>query len=293
MAAQLALTGRDDKNGTAARGRSSVGAEPNNGRSSMTMRRLAVAALAALSFAAHATDYTDIWWNPAESGWGVNIAQSNTFIFATLFVYGPGNVTAWYAGTLTQDGTGAFTGDLFTTTGTYLGTVPFNPGDFAAIKVGTATFKPTAPDKAVLTYNVGAVAVNKNIQRQTLTPIPLAGTYAGTLAVNDSGCTNPSDNGPANSPVTITITQPVAGALQMTFDVLGIAACTVVSTGAVSQIGALYSFPGAMTCPDGSADALSVSELRATSLGIEGRWTLPRGSDGCHEEARFSGVVPP
>ena len=61
----------------------------------MRMRSLPAAALAAVSFAAHATDYTDIWWNPAESGWGVNIVRSNTFIFATFFGYGPGNVPAW------------------------------------------------------------------------------------------------------------------------------------------------------------------------------------------------------
>ena len=259
----------------------------------MRMRSLAAAALAAVSFAAHATDYTDIWWNPAESAWGVNIAQSNTFIFATFFVYGPGNVPAWYAGTLTQEGTGAFTGDLFTTTGTYLGTVPFNPGDFAAVKVGTATFKPTAPDKAVLTYNVGAVAVNKNIQRQTLTPLSLAGTYSGGIAVNDSGCTSPADDGPVSLPATITVTQPAARALQMTFDFMGVGTCTLVSKGAVAQTGALHSFPASITCLTNPPYALSVSELKVTSLGIEGRWTAPAASGGCHEEMRFSGVVPP
>jgi len=257
------------------------------------MRNLAVAALAAVSFAAHATDYTDIWWNPTESGWGVNIAQSNTFIFATFFVYGPGNVPAWYAATLTQDATGAFTGDLFRTTGTDLGIVPFNPGDFTAIKVGTATFKPTAPDKAVLGYNVGAVAVNKNIQRQTLTPIPLSGTYSGGIAVNDSGCLSPGDNGPVSLPATVTVTQPAAGPLQMTFDFVGVGTCTLVSTGAITQTGALHAFPASLTCMGDPSYALSVSELKATSLGIEGRWTAPAATGGCHEEGRFSGVVPP
>ena len=42
---------------------------------------------------AAATDYTDIWYLPAEAGWGVNMVQSDSstssFIFATFFVYGP------------------------------------------------------------------------------------------------------------------------------------------------------------------------------------------------------------
>lgn len=259
----------------------------------MLTRRIALAALAAISFAAHATDYTDIWWSPAENGWGVNIVQSNTFIFATFFVYGPGNVPTWYAGNLTQDGTGAFTGDLFATTGTYLGTVPYNPDQFTPTKVGTATFKPTAPDKALVTYNVGTVAVSKNVQRQTLRAAALAGSYSSIVSVLDSACTNPSDNGPTTVPATITVSQPPAAPLQMTFDVMGFGTCTLVSTGAVSQVGALLSFPGSLACPGDPPFALSVSELRRTSLGIEGRWTATAATGGCHEEGRFSGVVPP
>ena len=98
-------------------------------------------------------------------------------------------------------------------------------------------------------YNVGGVAVNKNIQRQTLTPIALTGTYSGGIAVNDSGCTSPSDNGPVSLPATITVTQPASGPLQMTFDFLGVGTCTLVSTSAVSQTGALHAFSASLACP--------------------------------------------
>ena len=34
------------------------------------------------------TNYTDMWFNPSESGWGVNVTQDyNGPIFATFFVY--------------------------------------------------------------------------------------------------------------------------------------------------------------------------------------------------------------
>ena len=36
-----------------------------------------------------ATDYTDIWYVPTESGWGANVVQSDLFLFVTFFVYGP------------------------------------------------------------------------------------------------------------------------------------------------------------------------------------------------------------
>ena len=83
-----------------------------------------------------ATDYSDIWWNPSENGWGVNLAQSDTFIFATFFVYGPNNQPIWYAGNLSDDGHGNYTGGLYATTGTYLGTTPYDPTQFTATQVG-------------------------------------------------------------------------------------------------------------------------------------------------------------
>jgi len=263
---------------------------PNKGEFSMPTRSLAVAALAALSFAAHATDYTDIWWNPAESGWGVNLAQSNTFIFATFFVYGPGNAPTWYAGNLTLDASGAFVGPLYATTGTYLGTAPFNPVQSTATQVGTASFKPRAADTGVLTYNVGGVTVNKNIERQTLTPVSIGGTYAGGVAVLDSDCADATDNGPADGPATITVTQTPGGTTQVMFDILGFATCIATSTGTVTLRGPLYSFPVSFDCGSGPYVA-TVSELRATSLGIEGRWQSADASAGCREEGRFSGVV--
>lgn len=255
------------------------------------LRRLLLAVLlATVSICASATDYTDIWWNPAESGWGINLAQSNKFIFATFFVYGPGNVPTWYAGTLTLDGTGAYTGPLFTTTGTYLGTVPFNPAQSTATQVGTASFRPSAADKGVLTYDVGAVPVVKNIQRQTLTPVPLAGSYTGGVAVVESACSNPTDNGPANLPVSFTVAQSPSGQFLLVFDLLGLDTCNLTSTGAITQNGQLYSFVGTTACGTDAPYPVTVSEFRATSLGIEGRWTAPDAT-GCHEEGRFSGVV--
>ena len=54
------------------------------------IRRLAAVLLVSLALVrpAAAVDYTDIWFLPSEGGWGVNLVQSNQFIFATFFVYG-------------------------------------------------------------------------------------------------------------------------------------------------------------------------------------------------------------
>ncbi len=108
----------------------------------MFKRVFFVLLLATVISPARATDYTDIWWNPAESGWGVNLAQNGSFIFATFFIYGSDSKPTWYTGQLTQDPSGKFTGPLFATTGPWFGTVPFNPAQVGINQVGTATFQP-------------------------------------------------------------------------------------------------------------------------------------------------------
>jgi hypothetical protein len=34
-------------------------------------------------------DQSDLWWNPAESGWGIQFVHTGSAIFATMYVYGP------------------------------------------------------------------------------------------------------------------------------------------------------------------------------------------------------------
>ena len=60
------------------------------------IRRFLGAALAAIAISAAAqstpaTNYTDLWWNPAESGWGVGITQhpGTHQVFAVWYTYDP------------------------------------------------------------------------------------------------------------------------------------------------------------------------------------------------------------
>ena len=240
-----------------------------------------------------AIDYSDIWWNPAENGWGVNIAQSDNFIFATFFVYGPNNQPIWYAGNLAADGNGNYTGGLYSTMGTYFGTVPYNPGQPPPTQVGVATFSPTAPDTAVLSYNVGGVNVVKNIQRQTLTTIALGGSYTGGQGGAYSGCTNSGNNFGYKDTFDLEVTQPGDGTATFAFSYASGLSCTL--SGTLQQKGMLYSIPNASySCDDGMNKlntSASLSEIKATSLGIEGVLAAPSVDGGCREDATFSGVL--
>jgi hypothetical protein len=63
-------------------------------------------------------DWTDLWRDPSESGWGVNLVQSDAFMFATFFIYGPSGQPTWYTAEMTWDQPQlALVGPLYTFTG--------------------------------------------------------------------------------------------------------------------------------------------------------------------------------
>ncbi|MGZ5650697.1 MAG: trypsin-like serine peptidase [Usitatibacter sp.] len=65
-----------------------------------------------------ALNYSDMWWNPDESGWGLSITQHSPTIFAAWYIYDSSGRPQWIVmpgGHWTT--TTSFTGDLYTATG--------------------------------------------------------------------------------------------------------------------------------------------------------------------------------
>jgi hypothetical protein len=242
---------------------------------------------------ARADDYTDIWWaaGGAESGWGVNMIQSQDFIFATFFVYGPApaKTPIWYAGNLTRQANGTFFGGLYQTTGTGIG-APWAPGDYGATQVGTATFTPTSTTTGTLLYNVGGVVVSKSIGRQTLTSIALGGSYFGTGVLTLSNCSDPANNGQQIFDVDPVVTQSTGGQLSFSLT-FGSDTCTI--AGNYLQEGLLFRIPTAsyVCATSGINTGATMFEIRATAIGLEGRWNAPNAG-GCQEDGAFASVFP-
>src|SRR3989338_5634061 len=67
--------------------------------------------------AAQALDYTDLWWNASESGWGVALTQDVGMIFAAWYTYDAAGQPIWYvASSCPLSGSGC-TGDVYKVTG--------------------------------------------------------------------------------------------------------------------------------------------------------------------------------
>src|SRR5471032_3218118 len=149
------------------------------------MRRLAALLLALLlpivSFAIPVTvDYTDMWWNPDESGWGANVVQQGDTIFVIVFVYDGNRNPVWFvAPEVTYQSGGLFAGQLYQTTGPVYFQPPFAPTSVTVVPVGQLTFNPSTTTAAKLTYNVGGIQITKDITRLSWRTDNLAGVYIG------------------------------------------------------------------------------------------------------------------
>jgi hypothetical protein len=111
-------------------------------------------------------NYSALWWNPAESGWGLSITQHNAAMFAAWFVYGASGEPMWVVmpgGTWTSPTT--FAGDLYTTTGPPSGAA-FDPSRVTTTRVGSAMLNFSGPDTGVLNYAVAGVPGTKAIRKQ-------------------------------------------------------------------------------------------------------------------------------
>ena len=257
----------------------------------MLKRLLLAVLLFSAAVGARATDYTDIWWIPAESGWGVNLVQADDVIFMTFFVYGPNNQPTWYVATVNRDANGNFAGTLASTVGPYFG-MPWNPASYAAAVAGTASFVPTSPYAGTLTYAlIGGPTVVKSIERQTLKTIALGGDYSGSQTGTYSGCTDTSLNGgypPDTYGLNVTHSN---GAATFIFTYASGATCTM--SGMLEQHGQLYRISPANYGCIGSLTfnaTATMDEIKATAQGIEGRFTAGL-TGGCTETSYFSAVL--
>jgi len=264
----------------------------------MLKRLLLILLLLTASAQAAATDYTDIWYIPAEAGWGVNVVQSDTFMFITFFIYGADGKPTWFTGQVTRDASGNFNGTLYSTIGTYY----ISPwAGFSGGPVGTVSFQPLGPYSAKLIYTVNGIgAVTKTIQRQPLLRFNGVGTngvgtYSGGQSGAYSNCSMGTTNGPYRDFFDLQVTQ-LPDPTQLTDGTVTFAfaytnfSCTF--SGTIERHGQLYSVPVASyQCSDGLMASAAMTEIKATAQGVEGRFSAPSVGGNCREDAQFSGVL--
>lgn len=110
-------------------------------------------------------DYTDLWWNESESGWGVSLTQQFGTIFAAWYTYDAAGDPVWYVATNCPVSGAGCTGELYRVTGGAPLTSAWknvNP----AVVVGNVTFAFTDAANGTMNYTIDGVASSRAITRQ-------------------------------------------------------------------------------------------------------------------------------
>lgn len=236
------------------------------------------------------TDVTDLWWNPNESGWGMQMVNTGTYIYATIYVYGPDGKPIWYAAGLDRAGTSfTFTGNLYAATGPYFGSPTYAP-PFMARQVGTMTFVLTTVTAGQLSYSVDGVAVTKNIQRQPLTLDDYSGFYKAYDTSSASG-------GPCGNSTTTTVALDITivqngNQMSQTWT-RGPSTCTY--TGTYSQQGRMGTFSSNYSCSastGGSGFGTTTMFQMTNEPGMFMAKYQNQAGDGCFAYGNIVGVTP-
>jgi hypothetical protein len=217
------------------------------------------------------TDQSDLWYVPTESGWGMQLVQRDSIIFATLFAYDMNNKPTWYVATLTYQGNLVWNGDLLATTGPWFGAVPFDASTVVVRKVGTMSWAAQSGTRGTTSYSVDSVNVSKSVVRQSLAVEDYSGHYAGATHRALSMCTDPSLDAVTETLGVMFVSQ-TGNALEVTNYALDGGSCTYAGT--LSQAGQMGSAMGSYTCTSGESGTFVWSEMQVNPSGLSSRFTI-------------------
>jgi len=255
------------------------------------MRRLASALFTLLFSTAAAattvsTDYSDMWWNPEESGWGANVIQQGEILFVTLFVYDAQTNPLWYVAPETAfTGGTKFTGALYATKGPWYAGGKFDASQVVTSQVGNLTFTPLDASRATLVYNVGGFVITKNVTRQTWRTDNFAGLYLGAREGTWRGC-DASLNGRVDSFAQIGISQQ--GEDIQIRDAGNRYTCNF--TGKVGPAGRFAAIVGQGVCDDNVGRFFTATEAQVSQIGFSMRYKLETVGSSCFFEGYVGGM---
>lgn len=217
----------------------------------------------------------DLWFTPAESGWGVNLVEQGDTAFATLFVYDAQNRPHWYTASQltasTSGGRPAWSGALEESTGPYFGAPTFDPTAVKRILVGSMFFQVAEDGSGMLSYSVNGVQVDKRVSRFAFRKNDLSGSYQGDVVMRtddprglsfDDASFTIDDQGDRVSMSIVIATGPT---------------CTF--TGQGVQFGSQRAVNGSYSC-QGAQGTFSLNDLMVTADGLTGSYSGPAGHIG-------------
>jgi hypothetical protein len=225
-----------------------------------------------------------MWFNPDESGWGVNMILQNNVAFMTFFVYDENRNPVWYTAQLYYLQSFVWSGLVYASRGPWFGGA-FPPTGATIRQAGTANFSMAENnlDHATLTYVVDGVGVVKDLQRQFWTYENYSRIYAGGYSVRTTQCVPGAPNANGIEEVTGILEVDHNGASISMNAVATEFSCSFVGT--YSQQGKLGRVAGNYACTDARRGSFTMSDMTPTVSGFTGR------IEGQNQFCQWSGYV--
>lgn len=111
------------------------------------------------------TDFTGLWFNPAQSGWGLVVMRGASGAYSvTIFHYDVDSSPVWYLAAGAINGA-SFNQPVSAFTGPWFGITPFNPGLVASRTAGSVSLNFTSTTTANLSFTVDGRTVSTALSR--------------------------------------------------------------------------------------------------------------------------------
>jgi hypothetical protein len=116
---------------------------------------------------ANASNYSDLWWNASEAGWGLTLSHQGDIIFVLWYTYGTGGRDQWIsASAMTRQADGSYAGALQRPdSGVPLASIAGPATTFPVPEIGSASLSFSDGENGSFSYTVGGVTQSKAIER--------------------------------------------------------------------------------------------------------------------------------
>ncbi len=109
-----------------------------------------------------------LWWNPAESGWGIHFVQRHGNIFASWFTYDDKGNPVWYTvpNCVMPSSSLSCSGSVYQVKGPYFFSVDFDPSMRVTTAVGNLSVSFADNNNGTMSYTVNGVSRTVSITRE-------------------------------------------------------------------------------------------------------------------------------
>ena len=227
-------------------------------------------------------NYTDGWWVPSESGWGVSILQLGNSMALMFYVFDETQKPVWYRGVASNSGNpSVFEGQMLYDRGTSYREPIFGPVSGAPEVVGTVSLRPVSLYDAVLSYTINGVTSTKQLVRISFSPERFDGTFSSVITARMNGC---DKNGDLMGGVVANASLEGSN-IRLSMENLG-GSCII--GGTFTQLGRLGKVSnGSYICSDNTSGTVNIDGWEVSNGSFSALITTSNG--GCSESGRIVG----